>query len=290
MSNENLNIINGEKLVSPLITAIELNNIIGQPNVKIFDVRGIWGTEPTSLQHEYVDGHIPTATFLDWRKEFIEKDVVPNLAQVSSLKEAKQSFIDLGINKEDIVILYDNYHHMFAGRIWWAMCYWGFGNVHVLNGGFNYWQEQGFPVSKEITKIAKGTFEPKPKYHLRKSLEDFLSEKGNSCVLDGRGKGSYNGNPEDPRTGHIPGAISAAYNSFLDKKTRLFLEPSEMIELFERTIPYWRTKKIICSCGAGYSGTIAMLALASLGIESSLFDGSFSVWKLDPTRPIVQSF
>ncbi len=289
MSIENLNIINGEKLVSPLITAKELNNIIGEPNVKIFDVRGIWGTEPTSLYSDYEDEHIPTAKFLDWRKEFIEKDVIPSLAQLSSFKEAEQSFIDLGINEEDKVILYDNYHHMFAGRIWWAMRYWGFNNVQVLNGGFNYWKKQGFSVSKEITKIAKGSFEPKPKYHLRKTLEDFIAEKGNSCVLDGRGKAGYDGKSEDLRTGHIPGAINAAYNSLLDKNTGLFIEISEITELFDRTIPYWRTKKIICSCGSGYSGTVAMLALASLGIESSLFDGSFSVWKLDPTRPIVQS-
>ncbi|MEP2781124.1 MAG: hypothetical protein ABJP33_01645 [Pseudoruegeria sp.] len=48
---------------------------------------------------------------------------------------AEKAFKALGINEGDLVVLYDNYHHMHAGRIWWAMRYWEFANVRVLNGG-----------------------------------------------------------------------------------------------------------------------------------------------------------
>ncbi|WP_299439543.1 rhodanese-like domain-containing protein [uncultured Aquimarina sp.] len=289
MEREHLNTTRGEVFFSPLVAAKELNDILGQPNVKVFDVRGVWGTDPRSLYNEYTLEHIPTASFLDWRKEFIEINVVPSLAQVSSFKEAEQSFINLGIHKEDTVILYDDYHHMFAGRIWWAMRYWGFDNVRVLNGGLKHWKSLGFSVSQEIQNVSKGTFEPECQEYLRQSMEEFLIEKNNACVIDGRGIAGYNGKAEDPRTGHIPGAISAPYNSLLDKDTGLFLEAKEIMTLFDNSIPNWRTEKIICSCGAGYSGTVAMIAFASLGILSSLFDGSFNVWKLDPNRPISQS-
>ncbi|AXT62585.1 sulfurtransferase [Aquimarina sp. AD10] len=290
MKKEKLNITRGAINVAPLITAKELNAILGQSHIKIFDVRGTWGTDPRSLYNDYLWGHIPTATFLDWRKEFIEQDIAPNLAQVSTYEAAKQSFKTLGINKEDTVILYDDYHHMFAGRIWWAMRYWGFKNVRVLNGGYKYWQLEGLPISQEFDKTLAGTFEPICQEHLRVSLPDFLIKKDSACVLDGRGIAGYNGKPEDPRTGHIPGAISAAYNSLLDKNTGLFLEKEAIIKLFDETIPNWRTSNIISSCGAGYSGTVVMIALANLGIQASLFDGSFSVWKQDPERPVVQSF
>lgn len=69
-----------------------------------------------------------------------------------------------------------------------------------------------------------------------------------------------------------------------------FQEKEQLISLFNDIAPNWRTEKIISSCGAGYSGTVAMLALAELGVSSSLFDESFSVWKLDSTRPIEQSY
>lgn len=124
MKKENINITRGDTMVSPLISAKELNAILGKSNIKVFDVRGAWGTDPRSLYNDYLWGHIPTAIFLDWRKEFIEQDVVPSLAQISSFEQAKQSFKNLGIHKEDTVILYDDHYHMFAGRIWWAMRYW----------------------------------------------------------------------------------------------------------------------------------------------------------------------
>ena len=288
MKQEHSDDIRGKEHISSLITAPELKELIGRAGVKIFDVRGIWGKQPRSLYKDYTAGHISGAVFLDWTKEFIEQGVALNLASVSSFEAAKQSFKNLGINQEDKVILYDDYYHMFAGRMWWAMRYWGFENVSVLNGGFKHWNSEGLAISTEIPAIATGAFEPQCQETLRLSLDDFLVQKDKACVLDGRGIEAYNGKPEDPRTGHIPGAISASYNKLVNKETGLFLEANAMKTFFDRSIPDWQRRRIISSCGAGYSGTVAMLALASLGISSSLFDGSFSVWKQDSLRAVEQ--
>ncbi len=289
MTQESLKNIEG-KITSPLISTQQLNEILEKANVKIFDVRGIWGTDPRSLHNDYLWGHIPGAIFLDWTQEFVEQNKPLNLASVSGYEEAKRSFKTLGINKEDTVVLYDDDYHMFAGRIWWAMRYWGFENVYVLNGGYTHWKSQGLTISREIPEFAMGTFEPLQQKHLRVSLEDFLLQKDTTCVFDGRGIAGYNGKPEDPRTGHIPGAISTPYNVIIDTKTGVFRDKQELLTLFDDAAPNWRAETIISSCGAGYSGTVAMLALASLGVQSSLFDGSFSVWKQDPNRPVEQSF
>lgn len=290
MRQGNSNNTEDDALLSPLISANELEAVLNEPNTKVFDVRGVWGSDPRSLYDDYRAEHIPTSTFLDWRKEFIEQGVVPALAQVSSLEEAKQSFRNLGINKDDTVILYDDNYHMFSGRIWWVLRYWGFENVRVLNGGLKNWKVQNLPIAQEITEVMPGTYEPQCQEHLRVLLSDFLVEKDTACVLDGRGSVGYNGKPEDPRTGHIPGAINTAYNLIVDKETGLFHKKESLMALFNDKVLNWRTKKIISSCGAGYSGTVAMLALADLGIQCSLFDESFAVWKLDPSRPIQQSY
>jgi len=274
---------------NPLITAQELNAILGKEAVKIFDVRGVWGKNPSSLFEDYNKEHIPTASFLDWKKEFIEQDKTPNLAQIASKSEVAISFKRLGIHKEDTVILYDENNHMFAGRIWWAMRYWGFTNVYVLNGGFKYWKAQNFPTSQVIPKNSEGTFAPKQREYLRVPLEELIPQKETSYLLDGRGVAGYNGKTEDPRTGHIPGAISTPYNVIVDKETGLFHTKQQLITYFNKNVPDWQNQPIICSCGSGYSGMIVMLALASLGIEASFFDESFSVWKLDPKRPVEQS-
>ena len=70
------------KSISPLISAEELQHILGKENLKVFDVRGIWGTQPHSQYEEYKKGHIPTAVFLDWTKEFLEQNIDVNLEKL----------------------------------------------------------------------------------------------------------------------------------------------------------------------------------------------------------------
>ncbi|WP_072681581.1 sulfurtransferase [Arcobacter sp. LA11] len=275
---------------SPIFKAEELNKLLDKEEVKVFDVRGIWGSNPSSLYEEYEKEHIKGAAFLDWRKEFLEQNKDPNIAQICSKDEAKESFKNLGINKEDTVILYDDYFNMFAGRVWWAMKYWGFENVYVLDGGLKYWKEQNLPISKEIPATSIGSFEPSCKEELRISLENVIKEKDSSCLFDARGVANYNGKEEDSRSGHIPGAINTAFNTVLDKETGLFLEKEELNSLFETITPKEYKNKIIVSCGSGYASTVVMLALESLDIKSTLFDESFAIWKEDINREVEQSY
>lgn len=275
---------------SSLISAKDLANLIIQNKVKIFDVRGTWKSQARSLYNDYLTEHIPGAVFLDWTKYFIEQDVTLNLASVASFTGATESFIELGIHRDDLVILYDDYHHMFAGRLWWAMRYWGFKNVRVLNGGWSYWKSQGLPTSTDVPQITKGSFQPQCHSDLCISLEKFLNEKEHAYVIDARGAENYAGKPEDARSGHIPGAVNIPFKLLLDEKTGLFLSLENIQHIFNRIIPKWPTTAIISSCGSGYAGTIPLLALHNLGIESCLFDGSSAVWKQDPSRKLEQSY
>ena len=117
---------------SPLISADQLEDLLGEPKVKIFDIRGTWKSPARALPQDYAAGHIPGAVFLDWTAHFIDTKEEIGLASVADSDQAADSFRALGINKDDVVILYDDYHHMLAGRIWWAMHYWGFATVRVL--------------------------------------------------------------------------------------------------------------------------------------------------------------
>jgi len=274
---------------SALISAKELNAIIGNPHTKVFDVRGTWATPARALPESYDEGHIPGAAFLDWTKEFLEADIPTGLAPVANLEAATSSFKSLGINDGDFVVLYDDYHHMLSGRIWWAMRYWGFHNVKVLNGGWNHWVAQGLATSTQGKTPDEGSFSPKRHKDLRTSMEEFLLKKQTSCVLDGRGVKGFAGNTDDNRSGHIPGAINIPYSRVLDERTGLFQNRKALVRLFDQLAPAWCDTHIISSCGAGYAGTVLMLALLELDMDSTLFDDSFSVWKQDPSRPVERS-
>lgn len=123
---------------SPLISAEQLAALLDDPSVKVFDVRGTWATPARALPEEYAEGHVAGAAFLDWTKHFNAQDVAIGLAPIANETEARQSFEGLGINRDDLVVLYDASSHMQAGRMWLAMRHWGFSNVRVLNGGWKY--------------------------------------------------------------------------------------------------------------------------------------------------------
>ena len=275
---------------SPLISADKLEDLLGEPSVKVFDVRGTWKTTPVSASpQDYNAGHIPGAAFLDWTKHFIQQDVALGLAAVADEIGAEQAFRALGINEGDLVVLYDDYHHMQAGRIWWAMRLWGFADVRVLNGGWGYWSAQNKPVSKETPQIAPGTFQPRRQEELFVSLDAFLNTKDQHCIIDARGPVSFAGKADDPRTGHIPNSLNIPFSTVLDADTGLFLDPETISGVFDDVTPQWRETPIIASCGSGYAATVILLALCEQKQTARLFDGSFAIWNQDPDRPIEQS-
>lgn len=276
-------------LTPPFISAQELAGMLGTAGVKIFDVRGTWMDPPRALPQDYHDAHIPGAVFLDWTAEFIEVGVDLGLASVSDAAAAAQSFARLGINHGDQVILYDDKAHIFAGRIWWAMRYFGFDTVRVLEGGLPYWVAQNLPVSTQIPNITAGSFVPRVVSDLRVDLPELIDALGHDCVVDARGAESFAGNAHDPRSGHILGTRNLPFKSLLDADTGLFLAADKLAAVMDQSIPGWADSRVIASCGAGYSATVVMLAMARLGVSAALFDGSFALWKLDPARAVAQA-
>lgn len=273
---------------SSLIQAEQLEGLIAEPTVKLFDLRGTWGTPARALPEDYEEGHIPGASFLDWTKHFVEQDVAIGLASVANKTGAEQAFRALGINQGDLVVLYDDNSHMLAGRIWWAMRHWGFADVRVLNGGWKYWLAQNKPVSKESRAFKKGTFQPQKQDGLLVTLDTFLKEQDQHCVIDGRGSANFAGKPGDPRTGHIPNSLNVPFSSVLDPDTGLFLDPKTASAVLDEKAPEWRETPIIASCGSGYAATVILLALSELDRPATLFDGSFGIWKQDPDRAVEQ--
>ncbi len=274
---------------SPLVSAEQLASLLGAPNVKIFDVRGTWATPARALPEDYAKGHIKGAAFLDWTKEFIATDVAPGLAPIADETGARQSFARLGIDPDDLVVLYDASSHMQAGRIWMAMRHWGFTNVRVLDGGWKHWLVQDLPVETEPATYENGSVEPRLQSGLTIDLADFIDQQSSACVIDARGPANYAGKPEDPRTGHIPGALNVPFSAMLDPDTGLFLDEQGIRAALDELAPDRSSKPLIASCGSGYAATVVLLALKLIGESGTLFDGSFAVWKHDPNRPVEQS-
>lgn len=270
--------------MNPLIEIDEFVKIKDRPDVKIFDLRGDWGTPPASKKDQYEAGHIPGAVFIDWTQDFLETAEAVSLAPVAGREKTRESVRRLGINSDDTVVLYDDYHNMFAARTWWALKYWGHPDVLILNGGWQQWQASGRETATgDEFSIEAGDFEPseRPEYMIDTEavLEVVRAAAGeaNSAaadrpyIIDARGPVGY-GN------GHIEGSINLPWSDIVDKETSLFKSDAEIAQLFDEKIPDWKTRPVIATCGAGYAATIVMAALKKLGVQSPLYDGSYSVY------------
>ena len=273
---------------TPLISATELAEILNEPHVKVFDVRGRWGQNNQDAYSEYLDEHIEGAHFLDWLQYFVEADVPINQASVAGKEKAQADFSALGINQNDLVVVYDDYHHMLAGRVWWAMSYWGFQNVKLLNGGFSYWKANHLPMSTSVKTLGRGTFLVSEQPEYRVTTNEVSQRSEDVLLVDARGKAGFDGKITDPESGHIPGAINIPFLSLIDKETGLFKSHDEINSIIKESIDDIEHKIIISSCGSGYSGTIFLIALKLIGINSPLYDGSISEWKM-MKNPLVQT-
>jgi thiosulfate/3-mercaptopyruvate sulfurtransferase len=273
---------------SPLVSAQYVLDHLEDPQVKFFDVRGVWGDQPGALTEQYMQGHIPHAIYLDWTQELITTTTAIADAPVPDIKNAHQSFQNLGISAEDTVVLYDDYDHLFASRVWWVMRYFGHPGVKILDGGWPNWQAKGYPVSTENHTPEAGDFLPKEQHHLRVDAHEVLNRSNDTILVDGRSVESYTGLAGDARSGHIPGAINIPFKSLLDGHSGLFIDDQSLKQLFSKAGIDSQKATVMSSCGSGYAGSVILVGLKKIGIEAPLYDGSFSEWKKDPDRPVEQ--
>ncbi|CAI4052053.1 thiosulfate sulfurtransferase SKDI_15G3900 [Saccharomyces kudriavzevii IFO 1802] len=219
---------------------------------------------------------------------------------------AKQVFDDamsnLGVQKDDILVVYDRVGNFSAPRCAWTLAVMGHPKVYLLNN-FNTYMALNYPL--DSTKIT--VFSPHPKSHYEslenlkdKEVVDYeemfeLVKSGELAkrfnAFDARSLGRFEGTEPEPRSdissGHIPGTQPLPYNKLLDPETKTYSEDRETIRVtVEKALKDLQctldpNKPTICSCGTGVSGVIIKTALELAGIPNvRLYDGSWTEWVL----------
>lgn len=256
---------------------------LDDPKVRIVDIRGrVEATEPRyhAEPELYALEHIPGAVFVDWTKDIVDlEDPVPvNIAGIRKFSDLMET---LGIDNDTFVVAYDDHNTMFAGRLVWALRYYGHSKAAILDGGFQNWKREGKPVSSEIPRFAKTVFQAEPHPELKRSADDVQFRSTDTLLIDAR-------RPEVFAKGHIPGAINLPHPTLTDSKTGKYLSLKELKESFRSAglDPDRLPEKIISYCNGGASATVVLTALSLLGREDvPLYDGSWNEWGKDPKRP-----
>ncbi len=258
--------------------------ISNDPHIAILDVR---------KEERYAEGHLPGAIRI-YRPDY-ESDTFPYPGMRPEKEKLERKMSERGIDRNDVILLYDEHGDVDAARLWWILVQFGHPNVRLINGGYTAWIKSGKKISREIPEIATTDFRfPHDFDHsLNISREEVLHilNDTNYILVDCRSTDEYMGKIIKKgalKAGHIPGAIHEDYIYCLKYDgDYTFLPTDQLSELFESK-GILKNKKIITYCQSGVRSALSLFALRELLGYPDVrnYDGSWIEWTHFDNSPI----
>jgi thiosulfate/3-mercaptopyruvate sulfurtransferase len=275
---------------SPLISVEQLNNLVGSEHLIVLDASIPPVGKMQRSENSWPDVAIANARFFDIENDF--SDTASNLPHtLASTSQFQCSCQKLGINKDSLIVVYDNLGMFSSARAWYLLKSMGHKQVAVLNGGLPAWLSAGFSVKPVYAeKVVKGNFSADFD-HASFCNADYVeqsTENSNVAILDARAEERFLGLAPEPRAGvragHIPNSKSLPYANLL--KDGALKSKSELEILFAH-VNHDENCQWIMTCGSGITACILALAANIIGHNNlCVYDGSWSEWGQDYSREV----
>lgn len=272
-------------MTNALISVPELHSKLGE--VSLFDIR--WQMDDAHAGHRrYLDGHIPTAVFVDLDKD-LSAETGPGRHPLPDAATFATTLSRLGVGPHSDVVVYDDAGGSIAARMWWMLTAIGHrGAVRVLDGGWAAWSDSGYPADNEDVVPGAAAYPvPARGFQGVVDAETVEAMSGTLLLLDARAPERYRGEvePIDPKAGHIPGALSAPWTDNLTPDGHM-QDPASLRRHYEALGAGRRP--VVTSCGSGVTACHLALALHIGGLpRPSVYIGSFSDWST-AGKPVVE--
>jgi thiosulfate/3-mercaptopyruvate sulfurtransferase len=265
-----------------VIEAFKLRKILSNSlsrNVKLLDC-----TFPSRKGlNTFKNMRIPNSLFFPLEKFSDHKSglslTFPNPSQILPVLN------DYKINKESMIICYDQYGIYSSPRVWFILKAYNFQNVYILNGGLKKWLELNYQtevydkdeIEHEITEtneIRENELQLKTdclmKYHDLIKLTNDCNDDTN--IIDTRSNLMF-------KLEHIPKSKNIPFNYFTNSDST-FKSSDELKQvLLDHDIDL--QEKTVFSCGVGLSACIGYAAVTEiLKLPNvKLYDGSLEEYK-----------
>ena len=263
-----------------VVSAQYLNEHLDDPQVVIVDCRFAL-MEPQLGHQQYQISHIQKSCYLDLNQDLSRpverhggRHPLPDPIQLAQKLEA------IGVNfQETLVIAYDDSRLAFAARLWWLLRYLGHDKVALLDGGWQAWQESGYPVTDAIQTPQPGKFVPQLRSEWVVNIHELkvCKDLPNVVVIDSRESDRYLGKQEpiDPIAGHIPSAINYPWQEVTDPQGYLL----SSLQQQQRWSAIEPSAELVVYCGSGVTACVNLLSLELAGIHTGkLYPGGWSDW------------
>ncbi|AWN37905.1 3-mercaptopyruvate sulfurtransferase [Methylobacterium radiodurans] len=277
-------------MASPLVSADWLHQRLDAPDLVVLD--GSWylpaaGRDPEA---EYLAAHIPRAVRFDIDRMSDETAGLPHMLPRPEVFASRMRALGVGDGQQ--IVVYDGMGLFSAPRVWWMLRTFGVRDALVLDGGLPAWIAAGYPTED-------GAPTPRERRHFSARLDHGAVADagdvaralagGSTQVVDARSAPRFRGEEAEPRPGvrpgHMPGARNLHYASLLtDGRMK---SPNELRAVFAAA-GVDPARPVLTTCGSGVTAAIITLALETLGHPArSLYDGSWSEWGADQSRPVA---
>ncbi|MGZ6265650.1 MAG: sulfurtransferase [Candidatus Limnocylindrales bacterium] len=261
-----------------LATAEWLAENLGRPGFGVLDVR--W--RPDGSGHDlYAAGHIPGATYIDWRTDFVEQEDESDALLLAGPARVAEALARAGIGNGMVAVIYDDAANSYAARAWWTLSVYGFVSARVLVGGLEAWRKLGQPVSTTDEARPPTTFTPRLEPRARLTASDIRQLLGSPKVqlLDARTPSEFAGHAGSTRRlGHIPGALNVPVAATTEPRTGRFRSANELRAQLRRAGVDER-RRTVCYDSAGIGACKLAFALTLVGFNDvAVYDGSWAEW------------
>ncbi|NOR79941.1 MAG: 3-mercaptopyruvate sulfurtransferase [Methyloprofundus sp.] len=274
---------------SALVSCAWLQQNLDTKNQVILDATFFLPRQQRNAQKEYRH-HIPGALFFDIDKIANLDSPLPHT--LPNAKQFSDAVGKMGIDRNTLVIIYDNNHFFAAARVWWMFRMFGHESVKILDGGLKHWKHLNYPIdSKQLSpvrKIYKTHYRPELICDLTQMMR--IQQTGARQILDARSTDSFQGQrpltAPDLQPGHIPNSINVPYVRLTDCEQHTLLSCQQLQMLFVDA-GVNLSQPLVTTCGSGVSAAVLLLAFYQIGLtEIPMYDGSWAEWGRQTSTPI----
>ncbi|MGM0818808.1 MAG: sulfurtransferase [Actinomycetota bacterium] len=270
---------------------------LGHPRLRVIDATVVldpetWGA--SSGRQRYEAGHVPGSTFADLVGELSDPEGDAGLPdgvhayRLPPTTQFEEAIARHGVGNDSVVVAYDTSAGMWAARLWWMLRVFGHDHVAVLDGGWQRWVAERRPVSTETVAPEPGSFTAGWRPELLAGKDEVAARIGDpdAVLVNALWPAQFRGEQPLPigRSGRIPGSVNVPLTDTLDEHGCL----RDRQALSQRFADEGVTdgQRVITYCGGGIAASLDALALAEVGIDAAVYDGSLVEWGSDPDAPL----
>ncbi|KAJ5946115.1 Rhodanese-like domain-containing protein [Penicillium verhagenii] len=249
----------------------------------------------TATLASYETRHIPNSIFFNMDSVSDTSSKYPVMMPTAA--HFANCMSDLGIQPEDIIVVYDTYEiGLYSSpRVAWTFLHFGYKNVHVMNNFPAYISQNGPLVSGPLRGLSSvlsdsatcslpQNIDPEETISFEELRDVILAKSSEKSyqILDARPFNQFSGLDKAAyaslRPGHMPNALSIPLASILDGNKRLLPENDLRAHFTEAGVDEHLPAVLTCNSGVTASALGLALRVCGYEVKMRLYDGSWMEW------------